>query len=353
MSLTRREKLRRLATDDLDLLVIGGGINGAGIAREAALRGLRTALVDKGDFASGTSSRSSKLIHGGLRYLEQGDVRLVLEASLERDLLRRVLAPHLVRPLPFFFPVYQGGPVSLWKLRGGLLAYDVLAGFRNIARHRIVRGAAAVDLEPKIRRDGLVGGALYYDCATDDARLVLETILAAEDAGASCLNYVAVERFEKREARIVGAWLRDREPAAEGPVLVRARSVVNATGPWLDGIRELDDPGAARLLRPTKGVHVVVERERVGNRHAVVLNAVADRRVLFVIPWGDRALVGTTDTDHPGDPDHVTIESEDVDYLLETVNAHFPEARLGPSDVVAAFAGLRPLVAGARRDRRP
>ena len=345
--LSRREKLRRLAVEQLDLLVVGGGINGAGIAREAALRGLRTALVEKGDFASGTSSRSSKLIHGGLRYLEQGDFRLVLESSWERDLLRRSLAPHLVRPIPFFFPVYADGPVGWWALRAGLLAYDLLAAFRNISRHRMVDPTAAREVEPKLRSQGLRGGALYYDCATDDARLVLETILAAEQAGAICINYVATEKLQKSDGRIAAATLRDRDHEAASFV-TRAHVVVNATGPWLDRIRRLDDPAAKPLLRLTKGAHLVVSRDRVGNRNAVVLHAVADRRVLFVIPWEEQALVGTTDTDFDDDPDRLTVGAEDVDYLLQTVNFYFPQSRLSERDVISTFAGLRPLINGER-----
>jgi glycerol-3-phosphate dehydrogenase len=344
----RRGKLRRLGQESFDLLVVGGGINGAGIAREAALRGLRIALVEKTDFASGTSSRSSKLIHGGFRYLETGDFGLVLEASRERDLLRRRLAPHLVTPLRFFFPIYRGGSLPLWKLRVGLTLYDLLAAFRNIERHRTVHGAEAAAVEPRLRAEGLVGGALYYDCFTDDARLVLENVLGAEQAGAICLNYAGLEALEKDAAgMLTGATVRDHGDEG-GTLRVRARTVVNAGGPWLDRIRALDDPAARPVLRPTKGVHLIVPRDRVDNRHAIVLSAVRDRRILFVIPWEDHTIVGTTDTDYEGSPDAVTADDRDVDYLLETLNVHFQQARLKPRDVISTFAGLRPLVAGAR-----
>ncbi|MGH7899562.1 MAG: glycerol-3-phosphate dehydrogenase/oxidase [Candidatus Binatia bacterium] len=345
----RRQKLRRLGEERFDLLVIGGGINGAGIAREAALRGLKTALVEKGDFACGTSSKSSKLIHGGFRYLETGDFRLVLEASRERDLLRRRLAPHLVRPLRFFFPVYAGGPVGLWKLRAGLIAYDVLSAFRNIERHRIVGRRAVGGIEPRLESEGLRGGALYFDCFTDDARLVLETILSAEDAGAVTVNYLAVERLEKTAGRVSGAIVRDLDGEG-GTIRISALAVVNATGPWLDCIRALDDPATPAVLRPTKGAHLVVPRDRVGNHNAVVLPAVRDRRVLFVIPWEEHTIVGTTDTDYRGTPDAVAAEEEDVAYLLETVNFYFPDAKLRASDVVSTFAGLRPLIAGTESE---
>jgi glycerol-3-phosphate dehydrogenase len=344
----RRTKLRRIGAESFDVLVIGGGINGTGVAREAALRGLRTVLVEKGDFANGTSSRSSKLVHGGFRYLETGDFALVFEASRERDLLRRRLAPHLVTPLRFFFPVYRENPMPLWKLRVGLALYDVLAVFRNIERHRGVGRGGRADVEPQLRDEGFLGGALYYDCFTDDARLVLENALGAEEAGAICLNYAAVETFEKDTAGFLGgARVRDLD-GDTGVVHLRARTIVNAAGPWLDRLRTLDDRDARPVLRPTKGVHLVVPRDRIGNRNAVVLHAVRDGRIFFVIPWGDHTIVGTTDTDYSGSPDAVRAEAEDVDYLLESLNFYFPAARLTERDVVSTFAGLRPLVAGTR-----
>jgi glycerol-3-phosphate dehydrogenase len=336
----RRATLTALGGDSFDLLVIGGGINGAGIARDAAMRGLRTALVERGDFASGTSSRSSKLIHGGLRYLEQGHIRLVLEAVRERERLRR-LAPHLVHPQEFIFPLY--GTLGPWKLAAGLWAYDLLAGWWSVRRHRMLRPADVRAAEPGLRQEGLRGAGLYFDYRTDDARLVLETMLAAAGEGAVVGSYVGLVGFVKEGGRIVGARVVDR--IGGGELEVRARAVVNVTGPWVDQVAALDAPGAARL-RLTKGVHVVVPRARVGHRAAVVLNAVRDGRVMFVIPWGDHSLVGTTDTDHEGGPDvPPAVERSDVDYLLETVNHYFPAAELTVRDVVSAFAGLRPLVA--------
>jgi glycerol-3-phosphate dehydrogenase len=338
----RGRALAALAGEQFDLLVIGGGINGVGIARDAAMRGLRAALVESRDFASGTSSRSSKLIHGGLRYLQQGDVRLVRESLRERELLRR-LAPHLVRPQEFVVPVYRDGPVGLWTLGAGLWLYDLLAGFWKVRRHRMLGRRRAIEAEPALRRDGLRGAGVYWDYNTDDARLVLETGLGAARAGAVVVSYAEMSAFLKEDGRIVGARVVDR--IGGGAHEVRARVVVNATGPWVDVVAGLDEPGLPRL-RLTKGVHVLVPAERVGNRAAMVLNAVADGRVMFVIPWGPQALVGTTDTDHTGGPDApVTVERSDVEYLLETVNHYFPAARLGPADVVSAFAGLRPLIA--------
>ena len=341
---SRGATLARLGSETFDLLVIGGGINGAGIARDAAMRGIRTALVEHADFASGTSSRSSKLIHGGFRYLEQGNVRLVLEGCRERGRLRR-LAPHLVQPQEFVFPVYEGGPVGRLKLAAGLWAYDLLAGVWNVRRHRMLSVRATREAEPALRTEGLRGSGRYWDCRTDDARLVLETILAAVQEGAVAVSYGRVTALLKEAGRIVGARVVDRLGAGE--LTVRARVVVNATGPWVDTVTDLDAPAAPRL-RLTKGVHVLVPRARVGNRAAVVLHAVQDGRVMFVIPWGKQALVGTTDTGHEGGPDvPPVVEAADVRYLLQTVNHYFPAARLGPEDVTSAYAGLRPLIAPA------
>jgi glycerol-3-phosphate dehydrogenase len=338
----RRAALEALGGEPFDVLVVGGGINGAGIARDAALRGLHTALVERGDFASGTSSRSSKLIHGGVRYLEQGHVRLVLESVRERERLQR-LAPHLVRPQEFLFPVYRGGPLGLLKLAAGLWAYDLLAGFWNTRRHRMLGRRAVEAAEPTLRREGLCGAGQYWDCRTDDGRLVLETVLSAAGAGAVVLSYAEVAGFVKEGGRLTGARVADR--IGGGEVLARARVVVNAAGPWVDRVVALDAPAPPRL-RLTKGVHLVVPRARIGHRAAVVLHAVSDGRVMFVIPWGEHSVVGTTDTDHPGGPDVPPVaEPADVAYLLDTVNHYFPAAQLGPDDVVSAFAGLRPLVA--------
>jgi glycine/D-amino acid oxidase-like deaminating enzyme len=276
----RQEAFDALSAEPFDLLVIGGGINGAGIARDAAMRGLRTALVEGADFASGTSSRSSKLIHGGLRYLEQGNVRLVLEAVRERERLRR-LAPHLVRPQEFVFPVYRDGPLARWKLAAGLWAYDLLAGFWGVRRHRMLGVRAVRAAEPTLREDGLRGAGVYFDYRTDDARLVLETALAAAREGATIVSYAQVVGLLKDGGRITGARIADRL-GGHGQAIVRARVVVNATGPWVDHVASLDESGPSRL-RLTKGVHVVVPRARVGNRAAIVLHAVADRRVMFVI----------------------------------------------------------------------
>jgi len=335
-----------MALEPVDLLVIGGGITGAAIARDAALRGLRTALVDKGDFGGATSSQSSRLIHGGLRYLEQGAFRLVFEASRERRVLLRI-APHLVRPLPFLFPVYRGARVPAWRLRAGMWLYDALSVFRNVHTHRWLGHKRVRQLEPGLRDRDLVGAALYYDAQTDDARLVLATIRSAAQAGALVANYADVTALARPDGRVRGAVVQDRFTGATRTV--RALAVVNATGPWTDTVRRLDDPGAEPLLRLTKGVHAAVLRARLGHTRAITLVSPIDGRVMFVLPWGDLSYIGTTDTDDDESPDDVRAGAEDVVYLLRSANAYFPNARLGPGDVVSTWAALRPLLAPADR----
>jgi glycerol-3-phosphate dehydrogenase len=339
--------MAQLSAHPADLLVIGGGINGAGIARDAAMRGLRTLLVEQNDLGSGTSSRSSRLIHGGLRYLEQGEFGLVLEANRERRTLLRI-APHLVWPLPFVFPIHRGDRISRWRLAAGMLLYDVLALFRNVRTHRILGKRGMLEAEPMLRDRGLVGGARYYDAQCDDARLVIATARSAIHHGALVANYMAVRSLERTAGRVVGAQLEDHLTGEQG--VVRASVVVNATGPWADRVRRLEDAGAAPLLQPTKGVHIVVDRSRLDHREAVAFTSPIDGRVMFVLPWGDLSYIGTTDTDTVEPPDDLRVSADDVVYLLRSTNSRFPSARLSMDDVRATWAGLRPLLMD--RDRR-
>jgi len=338
---TRAAALQSMIETPVDVLIIGGGITGAGIARDAALRGFRTAVVDKADFGAGTSSHSSRLIHGGVRYLEQRAFRLVFEASRERRVLLRI-APHLVRPLAFLFPVYAGGRIPAWKLRAGMWLYDLLAAFRNVRRHRWLRPKKVRRVEPGLRDRGLAGAALYYDAQVDDARLVIATIRSAARAGALVASYVETTTLLKPDGRIRGAAIRD--VLTGETATIRANVVVNATGPWSDAVRRLDDPAAKPLLRPTKGAHVVVPRRRMSNEHAVTLLSQIDGRVMFVLPWGELSYIGTTDTDADASPDALRVTSADVTYLLRSANAAFPDAHLTTNDVVSAWAGLRPLL---------
>lgn len=325
-------------------MVIGGGITGSGIARDAAGRGLRVALFEAGDIAQGTSSRSSRLAHGGLRYLETFEFPLVFEALRERGRLLE-LAPHLVRPLSFLFPVFRGAETGMLKLTAGMWAYELLSLFRSPQRHRMLGRSGALTEEPNLRSDRLVGGAVYYDAQVDDARLTLAIARAAAEAGAEIFPRCPVETLAL-------------ETGAPGTVTVRnltsgetkgvtARLVLNATGPWSDRVRQLADASVTERLRPTKGVHIVVDRRRIGNRNAIIFQSVVDGRVMFVLPWRDYAYIGTTDTEYHGNPADVAADPEDIDYLLRSANDIFPGARLEPEDVVSAWAGVRPLLAPA------
>jgi len=334
--------LRQLTEQHHDVLIIGGGINGAGLARDLAMRGLRVALVEKGDFASGASSASTKLIHGGVRYLERFDFRLVFEACRERRILQAI-APHLVRPLPFFIPVYDDDPRSLLAIRAGMTLYDLLAAFRNTHPHSILSAEEAVAREPALRREGLQGVALYWDCRMDDARLCLENVLAARELGAETVNYLEVTELIKDAGRVRGARMVDRESDKE--LEVSAELVVNTTGPWLDRLCSLDGD-VEKKLRPTRGTHILVPRLNRGEE-ALYLTAGRDDRLFFVIPWGELSLIGTTDIDDPGDPDKLTPVEADIEYLLAETARHLRGTAPKRSDVIASFVGLRPLVAEA------
>jgi glycerol-3-phosphate dehydrogenase len=339
---SQRATLDQLTAEPADILVIGGGITGVGVARDAAMRGLRTVLVDQNDLGSGTSSRSSRLVHGGLRYLETGDLRLVLEANRERRVLLRI-APHLVWPLSFVFPLHRGDRLSLWRLGAGMWLYDLLAMFRNVRMHRMLGKRAVLEAEPMIRERGLRGGARFYDAQCDDARLVLATARSAIHHGALVANYTSVLSLERTAGRVVGAQVLDRLTGARATI--RASVVVNATGPWADRIRTMEDPGAAPLLQPTKGVHILVDRSRLDHRDAIIFLSPIDGRVLFILPWRDLSYIGTTDTDTVESPDDLRITDEEVVYLLRSANARFPNARLALEDVRGAWVGLRPLLA--------
>ncbi|MGE5263918.1 MAG: glycerol-3-phosphate dehydrogenase/oxidase, partial [Acidobacteriota bacterium] len=337
---TRLSNLNRPA-DPFDILVVGGGITGAGIARDAALRGYKVALVDKGDFASGTSSKSSKLVHGGIRYLELFEFGLVFEASRERRTLWNI-APDLVRPLPFLFPVYRDARWPAWMIDAGLWMYDGLSLFRNFERHRMYSNRRISQMMRGFDTSNMNGGAHYFDAQVDDARLTLESIRAAHLHGAWIANYVHVDGLLKDKGRVVGVAAHD---VLNGHLLsLHARVVVNATGPWTDTLLQHDDPHAPRRMRPTKGVHIFVPREKVGGESAVTFPARSDGRLMFVIPWHKFQIIGTTDTDYEGEFDQVHADAGDVDYIIAAVNHAFPESPIQKSDVISSFAGLRPLV---------
>ncbi|HVU49187.1 MAG TPA: glycerol-3-phosphate dehydrogenase/oxidase [Polyangia bacterium] len=347
---SRAVALARLASEDFDLLVVGGGATGAGIARDAATRGLRVALCESGDFAGQTSSQSSRLIHGGLRYLQYGDLRLVFEGLSERRNLMHT-APHLCRPVEFVFPGYRGERPGLFVEGVGIRLYNALALWRPPATSRRLAAHEVYAVAPELRSANLLGAQCYVDCQTDDARLVLENVLDAESAGAVVLSHAPVWALE-RDGRgyVRGATvLADLKSPA---VSVRAKVVVNATGPFSDAFER---SATRRNLRPTLGVHIVVPADRLphGGR-VVVLRSPRDNRLFFVMPAGPRTLIGTTDTDWtpakggdapPFPSDEIRARRADVAYLLEAANHAFPPARLGDDDVIATTAGLRPLLA--------
>jgi glycerol-3-phosphate dehydrogenase len=329
-----------LVDADFDVVIIGGGMAGAGAARDLALRGISVALVDKGDFASGTTSRSSKLIHGGLRYLELFDVGLVRESLRERETLQR-LAPHLVRPLPFLVPIYRDSSRSLIKVRLGLKLYDWLTPGRRRERYRVLKPVDALSLEPAIRADGLRGAGYYFDdLLLFPERLCLENVLSACRHGARAFNYAEVEEVLRDAAGAI-AGVRVRDLLSGRVVTLRTRVVVNASGPWVDLIREraaVRERGP-RIVRRTKGIHCLLPRlsERA------VYHSTSDDRMIFVIPWREFSLVGTTDTDFEGDLDRLHATGEEVAYLLDEVRQVLPDPRVAPEHVVYTYAGVRPL----------
>ncbi|MCZ7587978.1 MAG: FAD-dependent oxidoreductase [Gaiella sp.] len=336
-ALTREAARDALARTAFDLLVVGGGVIGAATAAHAAREGLAVALVDAGDFGSGTSSASSKLVHGGLRYLRLGDVRLVREAHHERRTLTRSVAPHLVHRLPFLLPLYRGGPFRPWVVQGGILLYSALARSRL---NWLVKPERADRLVPALRRDGLESCALYADAWTNDARLCLENVVAASDAGATVLNRARVVALVTTGGRVSGA-----EVEADGEVVpVRARVVVNAAGPWVDHVRRLEDRHAGASVRLSKGAHVLVPG---GEDWTAALTVPQDDvRVTFAVPWYGLLLLGTTDTDYDDDPGAVAADEDDIAEILGEASKALPGSLLGRDAVRASFAGLRVLPLG-------
>jgi glycerol-3-phosphate dehydrogenase len=336
------ERLAASSAEPLDLLVVGGGITGAGIALDAAARGMSVGLVERFDFASGTSSKSSKLVHGGLRYLEQREFGLMREAAAERDLLRR-LAPHLVEPIPFVLPVSHRSTRA--KFGVGLWAYDALASFRNLKLHRHLDGPEIEGLVPALPTGKVRGGYVFYDCKTDDVRLVMENLVQAVRYGAVVVNHAVVHDLEGGEDVSI-ATVEDTE--SDSVFEISARRIVSATGVWADRVEELAVHGAQPRLRPSKGVHILFRRDVFPMTDAAAFIPDAERkRMLFVIPWLDSVLVGTTDTPHEGTLDHPVVEPEDRRYCLDAVNATF-KLELDESHIAGAYAGLRPLIAGKR-----
>lgn len=333
----RKSSLQRMRDEVFDLAIIGGGITGAGAARDAASRGMRVALIEASDFASGTSSRSSKLIHGGIRYLENLEFHLVFEALSERQKLFE-LAPHLVHPLRFILPVYKGGRVPAWKMGMGMWVYDALSLFEAPELHAYMDAEELHREFPQLQEKKLEGGFAYYDAYMDDDRLVLETLRSAREFGAEIANYTKAV-----SARMENGRLQAIECEADGgKFLLRAKHFIGSVGPWTDMFgKDLFKNWKAKL-RPSKGVHLTFSRERFPLKDAFVMGA--ENRIVFAIPRHEMVIIGTTDTDYPGDPAKVRTEKEDVDYLLKVIDQYFPGVKIERKDIVATYAGVRPLI---------
>jgi glycerol-3-phosphate dehydrogenase len=340
----RTAALGVLESQPLDVLVIGGGVVGAGAALDAATRGLSVGLVEARDWASGTSSRSSKLVHGGLRYLEMLDFRLVAEALRERSLLLNRLAPHLVRPVAFLYPLTH----RAWErpyVGAGIALYDGLAAVLGtgpaLPRHRHLSRRAARRIAPALAKDALVGAVQYWDAQVDDARHTMTIVRTAAAYGAACANRVRVVGLLREGERVAGARVQDLESGRSFDV--RARQVVNATGVWTDDTQAMAHTRGQFHVRASKGVHLLVPRDRIASSSGMILRTATS--VLFVIPWGRHWILGTTDTDWSLDKSHPAVSASDVRYLLDEVNKVL-SAKLEPEDVVGVYAGLRPLLAG-------
>lgn len=340
----RKQALSDLRERHFDLVIVGGGINGAGAARDAVLRGMSVALIEASDFASGTSSRSSKLIHGGIRYLENLEFHLVFEALNERTRLFR-MAPHLVHPLRFMMPLYEQGRVGMFKVGLGMWLYDALALFEMPELHERLNAEQSAHRQPMLQTKDLLGSYVYSDAYMDDDRLVFETLRAARGPNLACANYVRAIGAEfsngpSAEKQITGVQCRDEKTGET--FTVRGRQVMSTVGAWTDELGESFFKHWKKVLRPTKGVHLTFEKKRFPLSSAVVMGA--ESRIVFGIPRHEMVIVGTTDTDFEGDPSKVSATPEDVRYLLGVVEQYFPGAKLTAQDIVATYAGVRPLV---------
>src|ERR1700744_1835431 len=344
----RDEAIPARTAEPLDVLVVGGGITGAGAALDAASRGLRVGLVESRDLAAGTSSRSSKLIHGGLRYLEQGDFKLVREALRERDLLVSRLAPHLVRPVPFLYPLYKK-VVERPYVGAGLVIYDAMEGVkRPVPHHRHLTTRGALRRAPALRPDRLAGAMMYYDAQVDDARYTVTVARTAARYGAHILTRASAVSLLRDSARVTGATVRDQETGRSFDV--HAARVIMCVGVWSDPVHSASGVRAGYQVRMSKGVHLVMPRSAISSDTGMIVRT--SKSVLFFIPWDTRWIVGTTDTDWSGDRAEPAATAEDVDYILREANRVLARPRTAP-DVLPVSAGLRPLVAGPAGDKHP
>ncbi|MFQ5980314.1 MAG: FAD-dependent oxidoreductase [Candidatus Heimdallarchaeota archaeon] len=358
-ALDRKSQINRLTQTEWDLVVIGGGITGAGVAREAAMRGLTVALLEQNDFASGTSSGSSKLGHGGIRYLQQREFKLVREGTTERNWLRDEALPHLVRPLQFIYPIFREREVqghrlprskdTLRKIRFAVFMYDFLCGFHNYASRKVIKDPKRLkELEPAFDVTGLIGAVLYYDTNLDDARLTIETIWDSLRTGDVCaLNYMQVTGLTWDEtSKVNGVIAKDRGNSSQSSetITIQAKTVANASGVWADQILGMGEKANANIVRPTKGVHLAVRRSDLPVNRAFGIRSLDDGRFFFVLPRNDWVLIGTTDTDYTENLSECYCDQADADYLRQTVRILFPEARIENENILGSYASLRPLI---------
>jgi len=338
--LNRNSQIQQLKSETFDLVVIGGGATGTGIALDASSRGLKTALVEKRDFASGTSSKSTKLIHGGLRYLKQLDIALVRETGTERAVVHK-LAPHLVLPEKMLMPLIKGGTYGKWATSFGLWVYDILAGVSGDDKRKMLSRKKTLELEPLLGKDGLKGGGYYAEYRTDDARLTIELIKTAASYGTIALNYCKVTNFEYSDKNVSGVLCKDQLTGEN--FVIKAKNVVSAGGPWVDKIRKKDGKVEGKRLHLTKGVHIVFPHEKFPLKHTTYFDA-PDGRMIFAIPRGRVTYVGTTDTTYKASLNRVVSTKEDAKYLLGVTSRVFPDITLKESDIISNWAGLRPLI---------
>lgn len=347
LSSIKRPKTKKLMNDyNFDLLVIGGGVTGAGIALDAVTRGLSVALVDMQDFAAGTSSRSTKLVHGGLRYLKQLEVKIVAETGKEREIVYNN-ARHVTEPEWMLLPFHKDGTFGRYSTSIGLTMYDFLAGVHKNERHKMLSVEETLEKEPLIKKDGLQGGGYYVEYRTDDARLTIEAIKKASEKGALCLNYMKVEDFIYENRRVIGVNVTDM--LSGEPLEIHANTIVNATGPWVDDVRGHDEMSNSKRLTLTKGVHIVVDQSKFPLQQAVYFDA-PDGRMIFAIPRGEKAYIGTTDTVYKGNRLNPVADEEDITYLLDTVKYMFPKTNVRRRHVESTWAGIRPLISEKGKD---
>ncbi|WP_285858986.1 FAD-dependent oxidoreductase [Paenibacillus sp. MER 99-2] len=339
-AINRTAYLQDMANAHFDILVIGGGITGAGIALDAASRGLKTAVVEMQDFAAGTSSRSTKLVHGGLRYLKQFEVKMVAEVGRERAVVYEN-GPHVTTPEPMLLPIYTAGTFGRFSTSLGLMVYDRLAGVKYSERRKMLNAGATADMEPLLGKEGLLGSGLYVEYRTDDARLTIEVMKEAVRFGAQAVNYVKADGFIKENGQIIGIQATDQIHGHS--YQLRASKVINASGPWVDELRKADGSREGKTLQMTKGIHLVFDGSRFPLRQAVYFDT-PDGRMVFAVPRDGKTYVGTTDTVYTDDPAHPLISESDRDYVIHAINGMFPQMNIRAEDVESGWAGVRPLI---------